>query len=337
MTIDWEPLWDLVDSHERFVLSSHVNPDADALGSELGMAGILEGLGKSVVIANPSAAPANLDFLDPTGRCKKIGPGISAAEVLDTDVHIVLDTSAWQQLQDVGKALKKSKAKRVVIDHHVSSDSLGGLELKDTTSEATGSLVFKFAESRNIPITEPMATALYAAIATDTGWFRFPSTSADTMRIAASLIDAGAQPPVIYQQLYERRSLARTRLSGRVLERVELAHEGRLAYTYVSLEDFDKTGAAPADTEELVNECLKIEGTEASFIAVEQRNGLVKFSFRSRTSLDVAAVAEQFRGGGHKMAAGAKIKAPLKKALEKVMAAMAASLEANPSPNIPSD
>lgn len=336
MSIDWEPLWKLVDSNERFVLSSHVNPDADAIGSELGMAGILEGMGKTVVIANPSAGPANLGFLDPEGRCHKLGQGVSQEQVLDTDVHIVLDTSAWQQLQDVGKILKKSKAKKAVIDHHVSSDDLGGIELKDTNCEATGSLVYQFAASRNRPINEGMATALYTAIATDTGWFRFPATGAETMRTAAALIDAGAQPALIYQQLYERRSLARTRLWGLVLGRVELAFDGRLGHTRVELKDFDKTGAAPADTEELVNECLKIEGTEAAFIAVEQRNNLIKFSFRSRTSMNVAAVAERFGGGGHKQAAGAKVKGPLAEALEKVMAVMTTEFDDTSTPNTPS-
>ncbi|MDA1013083.1 MAG: bifunctional oligoribonuclease/PAP phosphatase NrnA [Planctomycetota bacterium] len=336
MSIDWEPLWELVDSNQRFVLSSHVNPDADALGSELGMAGILEGLGKSVVIANPSSGPANLAFLDPENRCHKLGQGVTQKEVLDTDVHIVLDTSAWQQLQAVGKILKKSTAKKAVIDHHVSSDDLGGIELKDTECDATGSLVYQFAASRNRPITESMATALYTAIATDTGWFRFPATGAQTMRTAAALIDAGAQPALVYQQLYERRSLARTRLWGVVLGRVELAFDGRLGYTHVELKDFDQTGAAPADTEELVNECLKIEGTEAAFIAVEQRNSLIKFSFRSRTSMDVAAVAEQFGGGGHKQAAGAKVKGPLSDALTKVMAVMTSEFTDESPPNNPS-
>ncbi len=140
MKIDWEPLREIIADNERFVLSSHVRPDADALGSELAMAMLLENLGKSVRIVNPSALPDNLFFLDPGNRVMKIGKDISAEDVLDTDVHVILDTSAWVQLVDVGKVLRKTKAKRVVIDHHVSSDNLGAVEFKDTTAEATGAL-----------------------------------------------------------------------------------------------------------------------------------------------------------------------------------------------------
>ena len=322
MHIDWEPLRDIIERHQRFVLSSHVRPDADAVGSELAFAGILERMGKSVRIVNPSAMPANLAFLDPDGRVRKIGEGITAEEITDTDVHVVLDTSAWAQLIDLGGVLRQTKAVKVCIDHHVSSDALGAIEFKDVEAEATGALVFRMAEALGYPLSTEEAVPLYCAIATDTGWFRFSSTTSDTMRIAGRLIDLGAQPHVIYQLLHEQYSYARIRLAGLILSRVTLESGGRLAYTWVTLGDFAETGAAPADTEDLVNESLRIAGTEAAFIAIEQPNKRIKVSFRSRSRLNVAAVAEQFGGGGHKQAAGAVLDGPLPAARDTVLAAM---------------
>ena len=204
MMIDWEPLRDIIESNQRFVLSSHVRPDADALGSELAMAALLESMGKSVRIVNPSAIPDSLLFLDPTRRILKIGEGITPEEVADTDVHMVVDTSAWIQLGKVADVLKTTSATKVVIDHHVSSDDLGAIVFKDTKAEATGALVFRMADALGLPLSPDDAVALFAALTTDTGWFRFSSTTGETMRIAGHLIDAGANPAVTYQLLYEQ-------------------------------------------------------------------------------------------------------------------------------------
>jgi phosphoesterase RecJ-like protein len=176
-------------------------------------------------------------------------------------------------------------------------------------------------------IDEKIATALYCAIATDTGWFRFPSTNSDTMRIVGELIDFGALPHLIYSQLYEQRTVARTRLGGRVMNRVEQDCDGKLAYIQVTQNDFKETHAVPADTEDLVNECLKIAGTCGAFIAVEQQNRSIKVSFRGRNDINVAKVAEQFGGGGHKLAAGAVLPGPLPDALAKILVAMKIAIE----------
>ena len=329
MTVNWEPLRTIIADNRCFVLTCHVRPDADALGSELALAGLLEAMGKTVRIINPSAMPENLKFLDASDRIVKLDEGVTAAEAADTDVHIVLDTSAWVQLGNVADVFRTTSAAKVVIDHHVSSDALGAIEFKDTGAEATGAIIFRMAEALQLPVTPEIAVPLYAAIATDTGWFRFSSTSSDTMRIAGRLIDLGAQPHVLYQLLYERYTLARVELVGCVLSRVNLACDGRLAFTNATQADFVKTGAEPADTEDIVNECLGIDGTEAAYIAIEQQNKKIKVSFRSRSTLNVAEIAEQFGGGGHKQAAGAILSGPLAEAEAKVRSAMKAALEDN--------
>lgn len=329
MNIDWEPLRQIIADNQRFVLSSHVRPDADALGSELALTMLLENLGKTVRIVNPSALPDNLLFLDPTNRVMKIGKEITPEEVLETDVHIVLDTSAWVQLVDVGRVFKKTKAKKVVIDHHISADDLGALEFKDTQAEATGALIVRLADGLGFEITPEMAMPIYCAIATDTGWFRFSSTTGETMRTIGRLIDLGAKPNLVYEQLYERNSLARVLLAARVLAGTQLECDGRLAYIVVKQSDFEATKAKPVDTEDLVNETLKIAGTETAFIAIEQANQTVKVSFRSRTDLNVAQIAEEFGGGGHKQAAGAVLPGPLNNAVKQVLMAMQTAMNDN--------
>ncbi len=328
MPIDWEPLRLIIENNESFVLTSHVRPDADALGSELGMAEILESMGKTVHIVNPSASPHNLLFLDPDNRVMKIGVDYPSKKILEADVHMILDTSAWGQLGAIADIYKKTKAVKVVIDHHVSSDNLGAIEFKDTKAAAAGELVCHMANKLNYDIPPHAASVLYCAIATDTGWFRYPSTSNSTMQVAGQLIEIGAKPHELYEILYENCSHARILLAARVLNRVTVEFEEQVAYTTVFQDDFKQTGATPVDTEDLVNECLKIGGIKAAFIAIEQPGKKnVKISLRSRLGFNVAAVAEQFGGGGHQQASGAMLPGPLAEAVQKVLAKLNEKLQ----------
>jgi phosphoesterase RecJ-like protein len=327
MAIDWEPLRSIISANQRFVLTSHVRPDADALGSELGMAGLLEHLGKDVRIVNASPVPQRLAFLDPDKKVQQLGAEVTEAQALETDVHMILDTSAWGQLAEMGRVFKRTSAVKVVIDHHATAEDLGANYFKDVESEATGALVFQAAVALGIPITPPIARALYCAIATDTGWFRFPSTSGETMRTIGRLMESGAEPWSLYQSLYEQNSMGRMKLCSRVLSRIKLDCGGRLASTFVRWDDYAETASEPADTEDLVNECLTIVGTVAAFIAIEQSNRNIKVSYRSRTPIDVASVAQQFGGGGHKQAAGSIMPGPLVDAQTKVLAAMTTLLQ----------
>ncbi len=318
--LNWSPLRSVIEQNQSFMISSHVRPDADALGSELGMAAILQAFDRRVTIVNATAPPANLQFLNADGRILKLEEDIKREDLPDVDVHIVVDTSAWQQLGAMADVIQKAGKKRVVIDHHVSSDNMGATEFKDIESPATGQLIFEAAQELGVSFDRQTASALYAAIATDTGWFRFPSTTSDTMRVGAALMDQGAEPHELYNLLYEQKTVSRIKLAGRVLSRIKTAADGRLAYVYVDKDDFKQTGAAPSDTEGLVNECLTIAGANAAFIAVQLPTGKIKISLRCRPPFDVAAVAEEFNGGGHKLASGATLDGPLPEARNKIKA-----------------
>lgn len=308
--IDWQRFIELIGSHQRIVLVSHIRPDCDALGSELGMAAILRELGKTVRIVNGQATPPNLQFLDPTRQIQAIHADIRPEELEETDLFLIVDTSARIQLGPMGDVLAKTKASKAILDHHVSEDELGAETFKDTTAEATGCLVVEAARQLNVKLTAEMATPLFAAVATDTGWFRFGSVGPKTFDVAAELMRAGASPAAIFANLYEQETAGRVRLRGVVLSRIAVELEGRLAHTFILKDDYAQTGSLPSDTEDLVNEALKIEGTQFAVILVEQPGGGFKISFRSRSALACNEVAAKFGGGGHKAAAGAFLKAP---------------------------
>ncbi len=327
MPVNWSRFVDVIQSHQRFLVTSHIRPDADALGSELGMAGILEALGKQVRIVNGHATPPNLATLDPEGRIQALETAVPANPAEDVELIMILDTSAWAQLGPMSDVIRGSVAKRVVLDHHVGEDDLGAQFFKDTQAEAAGTLVYQAAVRLGVPLTPQIARALFAAIATDTGWFRFSSTRSSTYRVAADLVDAGVRPDRLFSELYEQDTLSRVRLRGLILSRAVAERDGRLVHTYVLRDDFDTTGALPSDTEDVINQTLTIAGTELAVILVEQVGGGFKLSFRSRCEVDCSDLARQFGGGGHKAAAGAFLDAPFDRAQPAVLDAVRQALQ----------
>jgi phosphoesterase RecJ-like protein len=327
MSIQWSRFVEIINAHQRFLLVSHIRPDCDALGSELGMAGVLEAVGKTVRIVNGQATPPNLAFIDPTKRIGVIGETVQPAELANIEALMILDTSAWAQLGPMTDFIRAFPGKKLVVDHHLSEDDIGAEPFKDVTAEATGRLVVEAAEALGVALTAEMAMPLFAAIATDTGWFRFPSTSSGTYRVAAKLLDAGANPAAIYNALYERDTLGRMKLRGLVLTRIEAELAGRLAHTYVLKEDFARTNALPSDTEDAINLALAIGGTQVAVIFVEQQSGGFKISFRSRSAVDCSKLAEKYGGGGHKAAAGAFVKGPLAEVQPLVLDAVRKAME----------
>jgi phosphoesterase RecJ-like protein len=325
--IDWPRFAAHVKSAQRILLISHIRPDCDALGSELGLAAGLRKLGKEVHIINGHATPPNLAFIDPKKLIRQIDVDIARDALPAFDLAIVLDTSAWAQLGAMGEVLKTLTCKKLLVDHHVGEDELGTENFKNTSAEATGRLVVEALDALGVALDAEIAAALFAAIATDTGWFRFGSATGYTYQVAARLIDAGANPAQIYKDLYEQDTLGRVKLRGEILSRVTAEEEGRLLHTYVLKEDFSRLGALPSDTEDAVNLALAVAGSEVAVILVEQMTGGFKISFRSRSHVDCSKLASQFGGGGHKAAAGAFIEGDLQTAQQRVLDAVRAAMQ----------
>jgi phosphoesterase RecJ-like protein len=330
MAIAWREFVDLVAANESFVLTTHMRADCDALGSEMAMASALEALGKKVRVVNSDSVPPHIQFMDPHRRIETLGENVLPSELLtsDVDVMMVLDTSAWQQLGPMGEVIRASNALKVVIDHHVSGDEMGAIVFKDDSAEANGRLVLEAIEALGVPVSEEMASALFAAIATDTGWFRFPSVGAMTYAAVEKLVAAGASPSDMFGQLYEQNTLARVQLHGRIMKSILVDADGRVAHAVATLEDIAATGAEASDSEDVVNRLLTIAGVEVAALLVAVEPALTKVSLRSQGEFDVRAVAEKFGGGGHRAASGLRINAPVAEAREQIVRALSEKMMA---------
>ncbi len=329
MPIDWAPFIDLVRRHQRFLLTTHIRPDGDGLGSMLALADVLQAppLSKNVRMTVASVLPPRYDFLDPARRVRRFEP--PGDDYRDSDAVIILDTGTWNQLGDFGNFLRTLPVKKMVIDHHLTQDDLDAVRLVNTTAEATGRLVYEAITALGGPIPASAAHALFVALAMDTGWFRHGNTTPATFTLAADLVRAGARPTEAYECLFEQNTLGRLKLTGLVLSRLQVTHGGRVAHTEILRGDYASTGALPQDSEDLVNYTRSLAGVEVGLFFMEQPRGGVKVSFRSRR-LDVARLAERFGGGGHRLASGAILDTTLDEARNRVLAAVGAALDATP-------
>jgi bifunctional oligoribonuclease and PAP phosphatase NrnA len=325
MPVDWAPFVELVRQHRRFLLTTHVRPDGDGLGSVLALAEILEQHGKECDLVIASVFPPRYAFLDPEQRIARFTP--PGDRWRNADAVLILDTGTWGQLDSFGPFLRQLKVPKAVIDHHQTQEDLGAMRFIDTTAEATGRLTYEAIRALDYPLTPAVASHLFVAVAMDTGWFRHANTTPATFALAAELVQAGARPELLYNELFERNSLPRLKLMGLVLDRLQVGEDGRLAYSEVRRGDYESTKATPQDTEDLVNFTRSVAGVEIGLLFMEQPRGGVKVSFRSR-SLDVARLAERFGGGGHRLAAGATLQASLDEARARVLDAVRAAFRA---------
>ena len=309
MAIDWSEMAAMVQQHERWLLMTHIRPDADGLGSQLALAEAMTALGKKprVVIASPLLP--RYRFLDPQRETIEQFDA-NDSSFRDVDAILVMDTGTWNQLGDFGPFMQSMNVPKAVIDHHRTQDDLGGKRFVDIQAEATGRLAYEIISALQVPISATMAHRMFMALALDTGWFRHANTTPETFALAGELTRLGAEPTKLYEQLFESSNLPRLRLIGIALERLQTHAEGQIACTEIMLADYTTTAAVPGDTEELINYPRSIEGVEIAMIFIEQPEGGTKVSFRSR-SADVSKLAEQFQGGGHKLAAGARTELPL--------------------------
>jgi phosphoesterase RecJ-like protein len=319
---DFQKAVELINKSERVLLTTHTRPDGDGCGSITAIAETLTALGKNAKILLLSESPAWYDFL--LGQKPEI---FSKKTKIDSDLIIIVDTAAYNQLPGLDKYLKQPDRPIMVIDHHVTSDSLGDCRLIDSSAAAAALIVFDLLKYAGWPITQKIAEALFVSVSTDTGWFQFDNTDSRALKACAELIDAGANPSRIYRNLYQNSSPQRFRLIAAMLNTLELHLEERFAMQYLTQADFKRTGAKLSDTENLIDECRRISTVEAAALFVEQADGQVKVSLRSRGPADVCKIAAKFGGGGHKMAAGTYLPGPLENAKKLIFDAVAEQLK----------
>lgn len=313
---------DIINGAENVLLTTHIRPDGDACGCVRAMKETLDSLGKKThaLFMSPLAAwyeslfDHELSILN-----NDVKPEQLSEVYADVDLIVIVDTDSKVQLPDFGEWLSGCGKKILVIDHHISGDGLGDVSLVDTAAAASGEIVFDLIKFADWPLTEHVAESIFIALSTDTGWFKFGNTDSRIFHTAAALIDAGARPNIIYRLLYQSFTPSRLYLMTRMLDHLKLHDNSRIATQYILRKDFDETGATGPDTENLIDECQRIESVEAAVLFVELVDGNFRCSLRSKGKVDVRKIAQKYGGGGHTLAAGVNLKGTLEQVTSNIV------------------
>ncbi len=298
------------------VLACHLNPDGDTLGCALALQSVLEGLGKRVVTLSSDGVPEIYRFLPGSEKI------LTSTEQRGFDVAVVCDTGMPER---VGKARDAVFSARIIvdIDHHVTEGAFGDIRIQQPKAAATAEIVYRLLKVMDVPITPNVATCLLTGIITDTGLYRYMNVSPATFRLSAVLMEAGASPAQIAEEVFERRSFPSVRLLGRALEHIRQEEEGKLVWSYLSYEDFTELGATDEDTEGIITQLRAVRDSVVLALLREVKPGRVRVSVRSRDErIDMSRLAEKFGGGGHRMAAGFWVNGGIDEAKEKVIGAL---------------
>jgi phosphoesterase RecJ-like protein len=307
MTTTLNTIARILSDHSTFVLTTHVNPDGDGIGSVAGLASALREAGKSATIINHSHTPAIYDFLDPDRTIRVYEPARDRELLRQADVIVVLDTSQPERLRSMAADLLASPAVKVCIDHHLDPDGFADHTLIDSDATSTGELVYRLLrEWTGEHLSPPVATALYTAIMTDTGAFRYPRVDPEIFRISAHLIECGADPVRCYSLVYERWTDGRIRLLGAMLAGLRTAAGGAIASVTITQKMLADSGTLEEDTDNFTTFPMSIGGVQIGILFLELADG-VKMSFRSRGAIPANLLAREFGGNGHLNAAGARV------------------------------
>lgn len=284
---------------------SHARPDGDALGSMAALVRSARLAGREARAVLTDALPGRYEFLF-------AGLGVVPAEQAEAELEraelvVVVDTSASAQLDALADPLARLREKVLVLDHHVSSEDIAAAIWQDESAAAAGVLVGETIDALGWPMDVAVAEALAVALTTDTGWLRFANTDARALRCLARWLEHGLKVDELYMRLYQTDRPHRLALMTRMLESLRLHFDQRLATMVIRHADFDATGARYDETENLVNEPMRLAGVEVALLLVENTE-CVRVSLRSRQKVDVAELARRFGGGGHRRAAGLRLK-----------------------------
>lgn len=318
---DWKTISALINKSEKIFISTHINPDGDAIGSEMAFAGFLNHLRKPFRIINSSKTPGMYAFLDPDNIIETPVDNILLGDgPKNTDLIIFLDLGNYNRVGIVLDFLVGNGSKKVVIDHHIPEPVEADVVVVDTDASSTGSLIYDlFCVIDSSLIDKEIAKAILTTIVTDTGFFRYSNTTSGTLRLAALLYDLGTSARDIRRQLEIGEPLCRQKLLGLTLSHVQLASCGRIAYSYITSPMFEETGASREHTEDIINHIRIIKGIKIAVLFVQEKEREFKVSFRATGKVAVNIVAAELGGGGHEKAAGANMSGTLEEVIERVL------------------
>ena len=299
-----QPFFERLNNAKKVLIGAHLNPDGDTLGSALAISHYLDSLGTPNTVLCHHNPPQNLRFLPGKNKVKQ------TTQDDDYDLGIVVDLGVLERL---GKCREyfDNCTELMVIDHHIPQEKPGDFRIIDYTMPSTTTILTLLFDEANVTIEPNVATCLLTGIITDTGSFQYLNTNAESMELAAKLIRSGADHKLITEETYHNRPWEAIRLFGKAFDIMKTAGNNKIAWVPLSSEIFEETGALEEHSEGLANELLNIEGVEIAAVLREFNKGVIRISLRSMNDHNVAKVAEQFGGGGHKQAAGCTFRGPL--------------------------
>lgn len=304
-------------AQQQFAILSHVRPDGDALGSQLALALSLQQLGKDVTVWNEDGLLEKYNFLPGGEQLTR-----PASEPRDFDVAIALDTATQNRLGTAAESIRHAKT-WINIDHHPSNPGYGDLVYIDPSSPATGQILFELIQAESLPMNPAIAENLFVAISTDTGSFQYPNTTARTFEIGAELLRCGVDVGRVSQLLYETYPRRRTELLRELLGTMRFEAAGKIASFSLSLKVAADLKVKPEDNEGLIDHLRAIEGVIVAIFFEELNAGKVRVSMRSKSeAVDVSAICQKFGGGGHKLAAGTRVRGTLPEVEQKILEAI---------------
>lgn len=292
---------DAVRQNKTFCIVGHIRPDGDCVGSQLGLALALQSEGKRVVCWNEDVVPDKYRFLNRNGLFQKPKPGKKF------DCVIATDCASFERLGKAGKCVSHRKI-LINIDHHESNTRYGDINWVSAREPSTGELIYRLLKVARWPITKSIADCLFTAVSTDTGSFQYPTTRPGTFHVGAELVTRGADLARICDEVYQSYPLSRVRLLKHIYNHFRLTHQDQIAYFWLRKADFARAGSEGDQTEGLIDHIRDIEPVVVACVFEEVEPELTRISLRSKSDkVNVSDIAEQFGGGGHPAAAGARI------------------------------
>ena len=314
MNASFDEIAGAISRANRVAILSHVRPDCDAIGSQLALALSLQYLGKEVSAWNEDGLPDSFLFLRKSDLI--VRPPV---EPQDFEIAIALDTASQQRLGTTREAIRHAD-KWINIDHHASNPGYGDLVYVDTSAPATGQIIYEFLRTERLPLTDEGADAIYAAISTDTGSFRYPNTTARTFEIASELIARGVNAGAISKKLYESYPKRRVQLLGQILPQASFDAGDKVASMALTNETKKRLDIHPDDIDGLIDYVRCVDSVVVALFFEELPEGRIRLSMRSKDDrIDVNKICSEFGGGGHPRAAGARIRGDLEEVRSKVL------------------
>ncbi len=310
--------------HKKFLITTHVYPDGDAVGSQIALCILLKRMGKEVELINSFPLPARYKFLPNSSLIKH-----NANIILpDSEIAFVLDVGSKGRLGNMRDHINNTKTV-INIDHHLGNDSFGTINWIDSRMSSVGELIFHLYKYMNLEIRKPEAICLYTAIVTDTGSFQYANTSVETHSAVSELLKTGIDHTEICNQIYHNIPISKIKLLQLALGTLSFDAKGKIGYMFITSDMYTKARATEEDSEEIVEYARNVKGVEVGILFKEHSNGNIKISFRSRSKIDVRKIALKFGGGGHHNAAACMINGELNTVLKKVVRAAALEIESS--------